>query len=88
MKGNNTRIDTVKWDFSETSICNKSALVSSIMLHIKHKVNSYLLVAIRWFCSSTQVLEGHVFMKLSHLKGIRVLPLGVVIVLSSSTAWL
>jgi len=47
------------------------------MLHINDKVNSYLQVAFRWFCSFTQVLEGLVLKKLSHLKGSGVLPLGV-----------
>jgi len=63
------------------TIGNHSALVPSIMLHIKDKVNSYLLVALKWFCSLTQVLEGLVFMKLGHLKGSGILPLGVAIVL-------
>jgi len=51
MEGNNTRIDTVKWDLSEMSVGNKSALVSSIMLHIKDEVNTDLPVTTRQFSS-------------------------------------
>jgi len=40
-----TRIYAIKWNFSEVSITNESALVKTIMLHIKEMVDSYLLVA-------------------------------------------
>ena len=53
----------------------------SIMLHIKDKVNMDLPVTFSWFSSFTQVLEGCVLMKLGHLKGSKVLPLGVSIAL-------
>ena len=43
MEGNNSRIDTIKWDFSKMSISDKPALVASIVLHVKDKVNMNLL---------------------------------------------
>ena len=62
-------------------IGNKSALVASIVLHIKDKVNMNLPVTFRGLASFAQVLEGLVLMELGHLKGSGVLPLGVSIVL-------
>ncbi len=38
MEGNNARVDTIEQDFSEVPISNKSALVASIVLHVKDKV--------------------------------------------------
>jgi len=78
MEGNNTRIDTIKQDLSEMSICNRPALVASIVLHIKDKVNTDLVETLSSF---TQVLESLVLMELGHLKGSGVLPLGVSIAL-------
>ena len=64
------------------SICYKSALVPSIMLYIEDKMNMYLPVTFRWLSSFTQVLEGLVLMKLGHhLKGSRVLQIGIPIAL-------
>ena len=80
-EGNNTRVDAVKRDFSKMPIGNESALVASIVFHVKDKVNTNLSVAFRGFSSFAQVLEGLVLMELGHLKGSRVLPLGVSIVL-------
>ncbi len=51
------------------------------MYHIKDKMDSYLPIAFRQFAPLPQVHEGLVFMKLGHLKGSRVLPLSVAIVL-------
>ena len=51
LKGNNSRIDAVKWDLHKMSICHKSALVPSIVLHIKDKVNTNLLVTFSWLSS-------------------------------------
>ena len=81
MEGNNTRVDAVKGDFCEVPIGNKSALVASIVFHVKDKVNTNLPVTIRGLTSFAQVLEGFVLMELGHLKGSRVLPLGIPIVL-------
>jgi len=79
VEGNNTSIDAVKQDLSKMSICNKHALVVSIVLHIKDKVNTDFSVTFRWFLSFIQILilEGLALMQLGHLKGIGVLPLGV-----------
>ncbi len=46
-KGDNTRIDAIKRDFSKMPVSNKSVLVASIMFHIKDKVNTNLLVIFR-----------------------------------------
>ncbi len=80
-EGNNTRVDTIKWDFSEVPVGNKSALMAPIMLHVKDKVYTNLPVTFRGLSSLAQVLEGLVFVELGHLKGSRVLPLGVAIAL-------
>jgi len=50
-EGNNTRIDAVKWDLSEMSISNKPALVASVVLHIKDRVNMDLLITFGWLSS-------------------------------------
>jgi len=80
-KGDNTRVDAIKWDLSEVSISNKPTLMASIMLHIKDKVNTNLLVTLGWLASFAHVLEGPVLVELGHLKGSRVLPLSVPIAL-------
>jgi len=49
-EGNNSRANVVKRDLSKMSVGNKPAPVASIVLHVKDKVNSYLLVASRWLC--------------------------------------
>jgi len=51
VEGNSTRVDAIQWNLSEMSIGNKSALVSSIMLHVKDKVNANLPVTFRWLSS-------------------------------------
>jgi len=51
------------------------------MLDIKDKMDSNLAVAFWCFCSLAHVLESLVLMKLGHLKGSGVLPLGFSIVL-------
>jgi len=60
---------------------NKSALVASFVLHIKNEVNTNLLVTIGGLSSFAQVPEGLILMELGHLKGSRVLPLGIPITL-------
>jgi len=55
--------------------------MAPIVLHIKDKVNTNLPVTFRGLSSFSQVLEGLVPMELGHLKGSRVLPLGITIVL-------
>jgi len=58
MEGNNTRIDAVKWDFGKVPISNQPALVPSIMLYIKNKMDSNLVAAIQNFNSfSTKSLK-------------------------------
>jgi len=81
MKGDNTRVDTIEWDFCEVPISNESTLVASIMFHVKDKVDTNLPVTIRGLSSFAQVLEGLVLMELGHLKGSRILLLGIPIVL-------
>jgi len=50
-KGNNSRVNAIKQDLSKMSISNKPALVASIVLHIKDKVNTNLPVTF-WGLSS------------------------------------
>ncbi len=47
------------------------------MFHIKNKVKMNLPVTVGGLTSFAQVLEGLVLMELGHLKGSRVLPLGI-----------
>ncbi len=54
--------------------------MAPIVLHVKDKVYVNLPVTIRGLSSLAQVLEGLVLMELGHLKGSRVLPLGVAFV--------
>ena len=63
------------------AICNKPALVASIMLDIKDKMDSDLPVTIRRLDSLAKVLESAVFIELGHLQGSGVLPFGVAIAL-------
>ncbi len=51
MEGNNTRVDAIEWNLSEMSAGNKSALVSSFMLHVKDKVNTDLPLTFWQFSS-------------------------------------
>jgi len=51
------------------------------MLDVKDKMDSNLPVGFWWLMLFPQVLEGLVLMELGHLKGSRVLPLGIAIVL-------
>jgi len=52
MEENNTRVDAIEWNLSEMFIGNKSALESSIMLHVKDKVYTNLSVTFRQLSSS------------------------------------
>ena len=52
MERNNSRINADKWYLSKMlSIDNKPALVVSIVLFIKDKVNTNLMVTFRWLSS-------------------------------------
>ena len=78
-QGDNTRVDTFKWNFSQVSISNQAAFMASIMLNIKNKVNLDPFITMRQFGSLSKVLEGLVIMELIHLKHGRILPLCVAI---------
>lgn len=68
------------------SIRNKSGFVSAIMFDIKDEVYSDLLVTRRrlGYRLVTDVLESIVVINLSELRAYRVIPLGVLVLSSSS----
>ena len=58
---------------------DKSCLVTSIMLHVIDKVDSDLLVPIQWFPIKTKVGEHLVFVNLTKLQCLSILPACVTI---------
>jgi len=61
------------------AICDKLALVASIMLDVEDEVDPYSFKAIVGDTRFSQILKGLVLMELFHLKTGGVLPLGIAV---------
>jgi len=61
------------------AVSNELALMVSVVLDVKHQVDSYPFKAIRGSTRFSQVFEGPILMELFHLKAGGVLPFGVTV---------
>ena len=88
MKGDNTRVDAIKQDFSKVSVGDQSALVASVMFHIKDKVNTNLPVTTGGLLPLPKSLKVLYLWSWDISRAVESCHLVFPLCLSSLTAWL